>query len=151
MEKLLRWIVELLAWLHDKFMSINDGRQWGLNDKELHFVVIGVFGIGLFFAVQIVFKWLAKRSVTAISWIYTLTVVLVITFAIEVGQRFTGGNMEIDDIFYGVWGFFAAFAAYLTIKGIILLIRSLFVEEKDETPPGTRHYIGDRRGGRKHR
>jgi len=151
MEKLLRWIVKLLAWLHDKFMSINDGRQWGLNDKELHFVVIGVFGIGLFFAVQIVFKWLAKRSVTAISWIYTLTVVLVITFAIEVGQRFTGGNMEIDDIFYGVWGFFAAFAAYLTIKGIILLIRSLFVEEKDETPPGTRHYIGDRRGGRKHR
>lgn len=150
MEKLLRWITELLSWLHDKFLSINDGRQWGLNDKQLHFVVIGLFGIGLFFAVQIVFKWLARRSVTAISWIYTLTVVLVVTFAIEIGQRASGGGeMEAGDIYYGVWGFIAAFGVYLAAKGIVLLARRLISGKQDNTPPGTRHYIGDRRGGRK--
>lgn len=151
MERLLSWIVKLLAWLHDKFMSINDGHQWGLNDKELHFVVIGLFGIGLFAAVQMLFKWLAKRSVTAISWIYTFTVVLVVTFAIEIGQRVSGGNMEAGDIYYGVWGFIVAFAGYIFIRSIIRVIRQLFVEEEDNTPPGTRHYIGDRRGGRPRR
>lgn len=148
MERLLSLIVELLAWLHDKFMSINDGRQWGLNDKGLHFVVIGLFGLGLFLAVQLVFKWLAKRSITAISWIYTFTVVLVVTFAIEIGQRVSGGKMEAGDIYYGVWGFIAAFAGYIVIRGIFRLVRQLFTDEEDSTPPGTRHYIGDRRGGR---
>ncbi len=149
MEKLLGWIIEFLAWLHDRFLSINDGRQWGLDDKQLHFVVIGVFGIGLFFAVQILFKWLAKRSVTAISWIYTLTVVLVVTFAIEIGQRASGGgDMEAGDIYYGVWGFIAAFVIYLAVKGIMLLLKKFFVRQEDNTPPGVRHYIGDRRGGR---
>ncbi len=150
MERLLRFITDILARIHDKIMSVNDGREWGLNDKELHFLVIGVLGIGMFFAVQIVFKWLAKYSVTAISWIYTFTVVLVITFAIEVGQRVTGtGNMESRDIYYGVWGFIVAFTMYLCIKGIIRLIRYLIKGEEDKTPPGIRHFIGDRRGDRK--
>lgn len=149
MEKLLRWLVDILSRIHDKIMSVNDGREWGLNDKQLHFLVIGAVGIGMFFCVQLVFKWLAKRSVTAISWIYTFTVVLVITFAIEIGQKISGtGNMESKDIFYGVWGFIVAFAGFLTVKGIILLIRRIKYGEPDETPPGVRHFIGDRRGGR---
>lgn len=148
MELLLKWIIELLAWLHEKFLSINDGRQWGLDDKELHFVIIGLFGMGLFFVVQIAFKWLAKRSVTAISWIYTLTVVLVVTFAIEIGQSVSGGDMEAGDIYYGVWGFIVAFVGYLSIKWIILAVRGLFSDDDRSTAPGERHYIGDRRGGR---
>lgn len=150
MGELLKWLTDLIARIHDKIMSVNDGREWGFNDKDLHFLVIGVLGIGLFFAVQIVFKWLAKHSVTAISWIYTFTVVLVITFAIEVGQRVTGtGHMESKDIYYGVWGFIVAFTIYLSIKGIIRLIRYLVNGEEDKTPPGIRHFIGDRRGGRR--
>lgn len=150
MERLLRWLTEFIASVHDKLLSINDGQSWGLSDKQMHFVVIGLLGIGLFFCVQIAFKWLAKRSVTAISWIYTFTVVLVVTFAIEVGQRVSGsGDMETRDVFYGVWGFIVAFAGYLVVKGIILLLRRIANGKPDETPPGVRHFIGDRRGGRK--
>lgn len=150
MERLLRWLADILARMHDWLMSVNDGRSWGLNDKQMHFVVIGVFGIGLFFCVQLLFKWLAKRSVTAISWIYTFTVVLVVTFAVEAGQKVSGtGQMETQDVFYGVWGFIVAFAAYLAVKGIILVIRRIKNGKQDETPPGVRHFIGDRRGGRK--
>jgi len=150
MEKLLRWIADILARMHDWLMSVNDGRDWGLNDKQMHFVVVGLFGIGLFFCVQVLFKWLAKRSVTAISWIYTFTLVLVITFAIEAGQKVSGtGQMESRDVFYGVWGFIVAFAGYLAVKGIILAVRRLAKGKQDDTPPGVRHFIGDRRGGRK--
>jgi len=150
MEQILRFMADILARIHDKIMSINDGREWGLGDKELHFITIGVLGIGLFFAVQIVFKWLAKRSVTAISWIYTFTLVLVITFAIEAGQRVSGtGKMESMDIYYGVWGFIVAFTIYLSVKGILRLLRYLIKGEEDKTPPGIRHFIGDRRGNRK--
>ncbi len=150
MEKLLRWITDMIARVHDRIMSVNDGREWGLNDKELHFLTIGLLGIGLFFAVQIVFKWLAKRSVTAISWIYTFTLVLVVTFAIEAGQRVSGhGHMESLDIYYGIWGFIVAFTIYLCVKGIIRLLRYLIRGEEDKTPPGVRHFIGERTGGRK--
>jgi len=150
MEKLLRWLADILARLHDWLMSVNDGRSWGLNDKQMHFVVVGLFGIGLFFCVQLLFKWLAKRSVTAISWIYTFTVVLVVTFAVEVGQKVSGsGQMETRDVFYGVWGFIAAFAVYLAVKGIVRLIHRLKNGKQDKTPPGVRHFIGDRRGSGK--
>jgi len=150
MEKLLRWLADILARLHDWLMSVNDGRSWGLNDKQMHFVVVGLFGIGLFFCVQLLFKWLAKRSVTAISWIYTFTVVLVVTFAVEVGQKVSGsGQMETRDVFYGVWGFIVAFTIYLSVKGILRLLRYLIKGEEDKTPPGIRHFIGDRRGNRK--
>jgi len=150
MEKLLRWLADILSRIHDRLMSVNDGREWNFSDKEMHFLVIGLLGIGLFFCVQIVFKWLAKRSVTAISWIYTFTLVLVVTFAIEAGQKVSGaGTMESEDIYYGVWGFIVAFSIYLAVKGMILLIKYLFSDEEDRTPPGIRHFIGDRRGSRK--
>ena len=151
MERILKFLVDLIAAVHDWIMSLNDGYEWGLDDKEMHFAVIGLLGIGLFFAVQILFKWLAKRSVTAISWIYTFTVVLVVTFAIEAGQRVSGiGQMESMDIYYGVWGFIVAFGIYLAVKGFFLLLRHIFAGRKEEEiPPGVRHFIGDRVGGRK--
>ncbi|MEK1830761.1 hypothetical protein AAAC51_22150 [Priestia megaterium] len=49
-------------------------------------------------------KW--KFSITAISFIYTLTVMLVLVFAIEIQQGITTrGNMEFDDAIAGLWGF----------------------------------------------
>lgn len=150
MEQFLVWIADKLSELHDAFLSLNDGHNWGLDDKELHFVVIGVFGIGLFFAVQLLFRWLAKRSITVISWIYTFTVVLVVTFAIEAGQRMTGsGDIETMDVYYGVWGFIVAFIIYLLVRGTLRAIKSLFTDDDDNRPPEARHYIGDRRGGRR--
>lgn len=149
MEDLLRFVVGLIARIHEKIMSVNDGFSFGLNDKQLHFLVIGIFGICVFFVVQTVFKWLAKKRVTAISWIYTFTVVIVVTFAIEIGQRVSGtGEMESSDIFYGVWGFLAAFAVYLIVRGVIRLIRRVLSPDKGalEQPVGKRSFIGERSG-----
>lgn len=150
MAELLKFFVDILSRIHDKVMSLNDGWELGFSDKQLHFLCVGLAGIGVFFAVQIAFKWLAKRSVTAISLIYTATLVVVATFAVEIGQKVSGtGDMEAADIYYGVWGFVAAFGVYLVIKLVIRAIKRLRApEDPDNEPPGVRRYIGDRRGGR---
>jgi glycopeptide antibiotics resistance protein len=50
--------------------------------------------------------------------------VIVITFAIEIGQGITGtGIVEFEDIMFGVVGFFAAFAIFAIIRAIVLAIR----------------------------
>ena len=69
------------------------------------------------------FKYLVRYSLTAISFIYTFTVLVVLVFAIEIGQKLTGrGNMEFQDIVEGLWGFLVAFAIYL---GIVIVVRWL--------------------------
>ena len=62
-----------------------------------------------------------------ISWIYVFTLILVITFSIEIGQRLTGtGDMEFADIVSGIGGFICMFAVFALIRaaviGIIRLI-----------------------------
>ncbi len=45
-----------------------------------------------------------------IAWIYVFTLIIVITFAIEIGQKVTNtGNMEFADIVFGVVGFIVMF------------------------------------------
>lgn len=117
LKQLLEFIVELIAKIHDKILSINDKHDFGLNDKQLHLVVIGLLGFAIFLCVHSVFKWLSKRSITAISWIYTFTVIVVITFAIEIGQHVSNtGRMSFSDIAYGIWGFLLTFVIYLIIR-----------------------------------
>ena len=61
-----------------------------------------------------------------VSFLYVLTVILVLTFAIEIGQGFTGtGIMEFDDVVYGVGGFLIFFVVFLVIRAIIHLIMRL--------------------------
>lgn len=82
-----------------------------------------------------VFKWLAKHDhVMVIAWIYVLTLIIVITFAIEIGQKVTGtGNMEFADIVMGVFGFIVMFLVFSVVRGIYKLIRNLIRgDRKDE-------------------
>lgn len=75
------------------------------NDKMLHFITIGVISLILFIFVNLVFKKLAEYSIELISFIFTFTVIVVLSFAIEIQQYVTGsGNMEFDDIAYGLFG-----------------------------------------------
>lgn len=69
------------------------------------------FGNDVYFVVYPVFKWLAKHDhVMVIAWIYVFTLIIVITFAIEIGQKVTNtGNMEFADIVFGVVGFIVMF------------------------------------------
>jgi glycopeptide antibiotics resistance protein len=113
-----------VASLHEKIIGINDDGQYYMTDKQLHFWVIGLFGMALILVIQPIFKGLAENGFTlVITWIYVFTVVIVITFAIEIGQWYTGsGVMESEDVAYGVTGFLVLFFIYAIVRGTILTV-----------------------------
>jgi len=123
----LYYIVGIIAQIHDRLLRINDGFPVALSDKDLHFLVIGLLGMGLFFIVHPIFKALARRGHEAVvSWIYVFTLIIVITFSIEIGQHITHtGTLEFADIAFGVVGFLAFFAVYALVSAIVRFIVSI--------------------------
>ena len=66
---------------------------------------------------------LSENHVIAIVFIYVFTVVIGLTFAIEIGQKLSGsGTMEFADIVFGVVGFLLMFAVFAVIREIVLAI-----------------------------
>ena len=60
------------------------------------------------------------------EWFYVFTVILVITFAIEIGQHITHtGTLEFYDIAFGIVGFLFLFGIFALFRGIVLLVISL--------------------------
>lgn len=125
MSKYLHMLVAWVARLHDHIMTFNDRFEYSFTDKELHFIVIGALGLGLILLIYPLFKWLASKGrVLAITWIYVLTVLVVLTFAIEIGQHVTGtGTMEFGDVVAGLGGFFAVTAAIIVLRLLLLAAR----------------------------
>lgn len=127
MRELIEILSDMVYVFHEVFIILFQLMGLELTDKEMHFWVIGAIGIGIFLIVHIVFKRLARWSITSISWIYTFSVILVLVFAIEIQQGITRqGTMDFQDAVYGIWGFLAFFALFLTGKGIVRMIRRLF-------------------------
>ena len=128
MRDFLYMCVELVAEIHNQIMQLNNSYEVRLTDKELHFLVIGLLGMGMVFAIYPLFKYLASRGKEmSITFIYVFTVIIVITFAIEIGQKISKtGNMEFADIMYGLVGFLAMYAVFCVIRGIWHLILYLF-------------------------
>ena len=114
LKKLLYEIVNGIAMVHDLINKLNNRFEGILSDKQLHFLVIGILGMLLVLLIHPLFRRLARTNhVMVITWIYVFTLILVITFAVEIGQRFTNtGKMEFADIVSGVGGFIAMFAVY---------------------------------------
>ena len=124
MESIIYSFVSLVSRLHQYFLTWNDTIENSFDDKQLHFIIIGAFGVGLVLAIHPLFLWLSKNNHTmVITFFYVFTVILVLTFAIEIGQGFYGtGTMEFDDVRSGVKGFLTFFAIFLAIRGVIHLI-----------------------------
>ena len=123
MSSVLKLITSIMNYFHDKLVLLSRHLGLHLDDKQLHFLVIGLLGIVLFIFVHKLFKYLIRHSLTAISFMYTFTVLVVLVFAIEIGQKLTGrGNMEFQDIVEGLWGFLVAFAIYM---GFVIIARWL--------------------------
>lgn len=124
MGKALYLMVEIIARIHNVLLKLNDRFEYNFSDKELHFLIIGALGMAMIFVVYPIFKWLARTNhVMVISWIYVFTLIIVITFAIEIGQRVTHtGAMEFADIVFGVVGFIFMFLIFFVIRGIYHLI-----------------------------
>ena len=127
MKELLYLGVGIVAQIHNKNMQWNNAFEVNFTDKEMHFLVIGLLGMAMIFVVYPLFKYLAKRNhEMVIAWIYVFTVIVVITFAIEIGQKITNtGNMEFADIMFGLVGFIAMFLVFLAVRGVYHLILKL--------------------------
>lgn len=127
MNTILYGVVMLISHIHNYFLSWNDSIENSFTDKELHFIIIGAFGVALILILHPLFLWLARTGHTmVISFLYVFTVILVITFAIEIGQGYYGtGAMEFDDVIYGIAGFLAFFAVFTVIRGIVHFIMKL--------------------------
>lgn len=138
MKQLLYKIVEYIAKIHGWILHLNDAYEYNFTDKQLHFLVIGVLGMGLIFAVYPVFKWLARRGhVMTIAWIYVFTLIIVITFAIEIGQKVTNtGAMEFADVVMGVFGFVVMFTVFALIREIVKGIASLLGKKQGDKGDG---------------
>lgn len=125
-ESILYEMTMIAAQIHEFILHLNDNFELALGDKELHFLVMFALGMMLFFAVHFVFKRLAKWSITAISFIYVFTVMTVLGFAIEIGQKITGtGEMDFRDIVAGLYGVLLFFAIYTVYRVAVMLIRRI--------------------------
>ena len=122
-ETFLRDMTMLVAQVHATLMHLNDSFELRLDDKALHFIVMAVLGMLLFFAVHFVFKRLARISISVLSFIYVFTVMTVLGFAIEIGQRITGtGSMDFGDVVAGLYGVLAFFGVYTVVRLLGLLV-----------------------------
>ena len=115
MYRIIYYFITLITRLHAKVLSINDNHGLDLTDKQLHFLIIGIFGFAMLLVIQPVFKWLIKHHAELmITFLYVFTIVVVISFAIEIGQAYSGtGDMDFYDIASGILGFFVFFGIYL--------------------------------------
>lgn len=132
MVNILKIISSITNNIHDFLITFFKVMGYNMTDKQLHYLIIGIIGIIIFLFTNLLFKYLAKYSITAISFIYTFTVMVVFVFAIEIEQKVTGrGVMDFKDITAGLWGFIEFFGVYLLIKLVVLLIKKGYSKFKD--------------------
>lgn len=115
MKEFIWFLVEITNEVHDVLVSMFGAH---LNDKQLHFWVIGVIGIITFILVYLFFKMIEnwKFHTTIISFIFTFVGMVVLVFAIEIQQALTNrGQMEFADAVAGLWGFLVFFFVYAII------------------------------------
>jgi hypothetical protein len=131
MGEVIKFLTEAVNTFHDLLILIVAGLGFEINDKQLHFWIMGILGMGILFVVHPLFKWIAKWNILSLSFVYTFTVLVVIVFAIEIQQKITNrGNMEFQDAVIGLWGFLVFFFIYLCIKGILFAIGKLIKKAK---------------------
>ena len=125
MPTLLHRFVKWIARLHDFILTLNDTFEYNLTDKQLHFLCIGLLGVLLLLLVYPLFKLLNRKNrILEIAWIYVFTVLVAISFAIEIGQRLSGsGSMDFDDIVAGMLGFFAITGVLVAVRLLLFIIR----------------------------
>ena len=129
MERMLEGMVIFVAKIHNYILSLNDAYEKNFTDKQLHFLVIGILGMLILMVIYPLFKLLSENHILVIAFIYVFTVIVVITFAIEIGQKISdSGTMDFADIVFGIAGFLLMFVIFAVIRQIFLAIINLFRE-----------------------
>ncbi|WP_286166203.1 hypothetical protein [Peribacillus frigoritolerans] len=132
----IKLLAEIVNNIHD-MINAAAYETLGLNvtDKDLHFWIMGIIGMGVFVFIYLLSKWLSKLpfGITALSFLYTLTFMFVLVFGIEIQQALTNrGNMEFIDAIVGLWGFVAMFLIYIALIIVFLIFRSIFKRDKNK-------------------
>jgi len=113
----LKSVVSIINRLHDILLLVVGKLGLRFNDKQLHFWILGLIGIALFVAVDVAFRRISKWSVSALSFIYTLTVLVVIALSMEIQQQITRrGALDFSDIVAGIWGFIVLLGLYILVR-----------------------------------
>ena len=124
MVEAVKMVASILNEIRELLIVISRRLGFYLTDKELHFWVFGLVGILLFLLVDVFFRWLSRWTVSAISFIYVSTVLIVFALGMELQQRITGeGIMDFRDFVSGIWGFLALFALYAGVRGLVWLLQ----------------------------
>ena len=122
MVEVTRALASFINELRDVLLFASRRLGLGLSDKELHFWVFGLVGIVLFLLTDLLFRRMSRWTVSAISFVYTATVLLIVVLGIEFQQKITGrGIMDFSDSASRMWGFLAFFAAYAVIRLLVWL------------------------------
>jgi len=117
MTRILKLLIAIINKVHDLIVDSVHAAGLGLTDKQLHFWLLGLVGVVAFAVFDIIFKKLAKWSISAITFIYTFTILVVGVLAIEIEQKVTNsGSMEFDDVVAGLSGFLVLSALYILFK-----------------------------------
>lgn len=117
MLEVLKSAVSIINRLHGILLLIVEKLGLQLGDKQLHFWILGVIGIILFVAVDAAFRWISKWSVSALSFVYTLTILVVVALTMEIQQQITRrGALDFNDIIAGIWGFMVLFGLYILVR-----------------------------------
>ncbi|MZP29726.1 hypothetical protein GTO91_08410 [Heliobacterium undosum] len=127
MEVLLRRFAGFINDSHDWILAESSRAGAGLTDKELHFWIIGLLGIVLFFLIQAVVRFLSRWGLSAVSFATAFIMVLAMTIGIEAEQKILGrGRMEVMDVVAGVAGFLLFSSLYFMALGAWRLLRRLW-------------------------
>ena len=127
LKEIILMLTELLNNIHD-FINVyaNNYLNLELDDKDLHFWIMGIIGIFVFLIVLILSNFIIKLpfGITILSFLYTFTFMIVLVFAIEIQQAITNrGNMEFQDAIVGLWGYIAFFIGFAILSFVFLLAK----------------------------
>lgn len=123
-KELLYNIMMIVAKIHDYIMELNNNLTNPFTDKELHFIVMGTFGMFMVLITYPLFKYLSKKNIMSITFLYVVTFMLMLIFSVEIGQQVTNtGLLDFEDIVFGISGFIIFFLIFISAKTIYLFIR----------------------------
>lgn len=130
-------VFTILGWIndmHDVVLRVFSKMGIAVSDKELHFYVIGGFGILLYGIVHQVFRRLARISIHFITFIFTLTVLVFVVGLLELQQKLLGrGIMDYQDAIAGLLGFLFMLAIVLGCYAVYRGARWLLARHKEQT------------------
>ncbi|MDQ0221095.1 hypothetical protein ELQ35_15255 [Peribacillus cavernae] len=130
MKEIIQILADIVNNLHDFIQHfVSNSLNLSLNDKDLHFWLMGIIGIIIFLCVLVLSNMISKLpyGITILSFLYTFTFMVVLVFAIEIQQAVTNrGHMEFQDAVIGLWGFIVFFLGFAAISSILIIVKIIW-------------------------